>query len=123
MRHNIKIDDIELKPIRFVGSAAADLRLMPKTVKVKIGQDLQYVQAGETPESAKPLKGFAGVMEIVARFDKDTYRSVYTVEIKGVVYVLHCFKKKSKHGIKTPKEDIDLIRNRLQQARRDSERD
>jgi phage-related protein len=32
------------------------------------------------------------------------------------VYVLHCFQKKSKHGIETPKLELDLIRERLKQA-------
>jgi phage-related protein len=45
-----------------------------------------------------------------------TYRAVYTVKFKGVIYVLHAFQKKSKKGIATPKQDIDLITKRLQQA-------
>ncbi|RWA36904.1 type II toxin-antitoxin system RelE/ParE family toxin [Xylella fastidiosa] len=34
----------------------------------------------------------------------------------NTVYVLHCFQKKSTHGIATPKPDIDLIRDRLKVA-------
>ena len=62
-----------------------------------------------------PLKGFggAGVLEVVEDHLGDTYRAVYTVKIAEVVYVLHCFQKKSKHGIETPKRDMDLIRERL----------
>jgi len=33
-----------------------------------------------------------------------------------VVYVLHTFQKKAKHGIATPKRDRDLIESRLRQA-------
>ncbi|MXX38205.1 MAG: type II toxin-antitoxin system RelE/ParE family toxin, partial [Gemmatimonadetes bacterium] len=33
------------------------------------------------------------------------------------VYVLHCFQKKSRRGIKTPKKEIDLIKSRLRMAR------
>ncbi len=44
---------------------------------------------------------------------------MYTVKFAGVIYVLHVFQKKSKKGIKTPKQDIDLIKKRLQQARED----
>jgi len=33
--------------------------------------------------------------------------------------VLHVFQKKSKRGIATPKQEIDLIRQRLAQAERD----
>ncbi|MBT3923939.1 MAG: type II toxin-antitoxin system RelE/ParE family toxin, partial [Nitrospina sp.] len=60
--------------------------------------------------------------ELVERYNKDTYRAVYVANIGGVVYVLHCFKKKSKQGIKTPKEDIDLIRQRLRQAKEEEKR-
>ncbi|VAX25363.1 hypothetical protein MNBD_NITROSPINAE02-688, partial [hydrothermal vent metagenome] len=62
---------------------------------------------------AKSLKGLPGVMELVERYDTDTYRAVYIANIKGRVYALHCFKRKSKRGIRTPKEDIDLVRQRL----------
>lgn len=41
---------------------------------------------------------------------------VYTVKIGARVYVLHCFQKKSKSGIKTPKHEIDLIGQRLKEA-------
>ncbi|WP_434527170.1 type II toxin-antitoxin system RelE/ParE family toxin [Photorhabdus asymbiotica] len=45
-----------------------------------------------------------------------TYRAVYTVKFDEAVFVLHAFQKKSKHGIATPKEDMDIIRNRLKVA-------
>lgn len=55
-------------------------------------------------------------MEVVEDFDEDTYRAVYTVKLQGVVYVLHAFEKKSKHGIATPKQDIELIEARFKRA-------
>jgi phage-related protein len=54
-------------------------------------------------------------------FRSDTYRAVYTVNFAGWIYVLHCFQKKSKRGIKTPKEDMELINVRLKAAKRDYE--
>jgi phage-related protein len=45
-----------------------------------------------------------------------TYRGVYTVKFEEAVFVLHCFQKKSKRGIATPKEDMDIIRARLKVA-------
>ena len=36
-------------------------------------------------------------------------------------YVLHCFQKNSKSGIKTPKEDMALINARLKAAKQDYE--
>ncbi len=66
------------------------------------------------------LKGFGnGVVELVQDFDTDAYRAIYTVRFDTAVYVLHCFKKKSKRGIKTPQSDIDLIRRRLRDAEAD----
>jgi phage-related protein len=46
----------------------------------------------------------------------NTYRAVYTVKFAMAVFVLHVFQKKSKRGIATPKQDIDLIKNRLKLA-------
>ncbi len=115
---NMNHDDI--KPLHFIGTARRDLKEFPQTVRDNVGFDLYEVQRGKTPDTAKPLKGFPGVMELVERYRKDTYRAVYVTKIGGVVYVLHCFKKKSKHGIKTPKEDINLIRQRLRLAQEQS---
>ena len=58
----------------------------------------------------------ASVVEVVEDFLSDTYRAVYTVRFENAIYVLHCFKKKSTSGAKTPKPDLDLIRERLKQA-------
>jgi phage-related protein len=38
------------------------------------------------------------------------------VRFAQAVFVLHCFQKKSKHGIETPSADMDLIRKRLKEA-------
>jgi len=95
---------------------------LPKAVRYDIGFDLYRIQQGRTPESAKPLKGLSGVMEIVERYDTDTYRTVYVANLGGEVCVLHCFKKKSKRGIKTPKEDIYIIKHRLRLAKEHSKK-
>ena len=110
-----------IKKIDFIGSSQRDIREFPEEVKDDIGYALFEVQKGGKPASAKPLKGFggAGVLEIIENFDGDTYRAVYTVKFQKVVYVLHCFQKKSKHGIKTPQHDIDLIKQRLKIAEED----
>jgi len=67
--------------------------------------------------TAKPFKGIgSGVFEIALRFDKDAYRAVYAVQVGRRVYVLHAFQKKSKHGISTPRQDVELIEQRYKQA-------
>lgn len=64
------------------------------------------------------LKGFgsAGVLEVVEDDADGTYRAVYTVKFEEAVFVLHCFQKKSKRRIATPKKDMDIIRARLKVA-------
>ncbi|NJM46683.1 MAG: type II toxin-antitoxin system RelE/ParE family toxin [Alkalinema sp. RU_4_3] len=83
-----------------------------------VGFALYRAQLGKKHPDAKPLKGFKGasVVEVVEDFDGDTYRTVYTVQFEEILYVLHAFQKKSKRGIVTPKQDIDLIESRLKRA-------
>jgi phage-related protein len=101
----------------WIGDSKKRLKEFPEEVQDEIGYALQKVQEGLTPRSAKPLKGFSpAVMEIVCDYDTNTFRAVYTVKIGDLVYILHCFQKKSKHGIKTPKQEIDLIKQRLREA-------
>lgn len=104
-----------LKPAIFVGSSRKDLQAFPAAVRGEIGQALFEAQLGD-PHSAKPLKGFSGVLEIRDNFDGDTYRAVYTVRFEGVLYVLHAFQKKSTSGIATPQRHIELVRQRLKDA-------
>jgi phage-related protein len=71
-------------------------------------------QLGGTPPSAKAWKGQgSGVYELIEDHRGNTYRAVYTVRIADRVHVLHAFQKKSKSGIKTPREDINLVESRL----------
>jgi phage-related protein len=111
------------KPLKWIGSAKRDLDSMPEDVKDLFGHAIDLAQAGGKHQDAKALSGFgsAGVLEVVEDFRSDTYRAVYTVKFAGWVYVLHCFQKKSKSGIKTPKEDMDMINARLKAAKQDFE--
>ena len=110
-----------LKQLGFIGSSREDLKEFPEEVKQEIGYALFEAQKGQKSTAAKPLKGFggAGVLEIIENFFGDTYRAVYTVKFQNVIYVLHCFQKKSKHGVKTPQQDIELIKQRLRAAEED----
>jgi phage-related protein len=114
----------DLKPVLWMGSSLKETQSFPEAVRREIGHALYAAQQGETDPSAKPLKGFGGatVMEIVAPFDGNTWRAVYTVRFLNVVYVLHAFQKKSKSGIATPAAEMALIRQRLAAAQQDYER-
>jgi phage-related protein len=112
-----------LKPLEWISSSRNDLREFPEDVQQSIGFALYRAQLGKKHPDSKPLRGFkgSGVLEVVEDFDGDTYRAVYTVKFEGVVYVLHAFQKKSKRGIATPKQDIELIETRLKRAKEDYE--
>jgi phage-related protein len=110
------------RPLDWVGSSKKDFLGFPDAVKDAMGTALGLAQLGGKPPSAKPWKGQGpGVFELVEGFDGDTYRAVYTVRFKEVVYVLHAFQKKSPNGIKTAQVAVDLIERRLKIAQLDYE--
>mgnify|MGYP001583315679 CR=1 FL=1 len=106
------------KPLEWIGSSYKDLMALPTDVRRFFGYALSLAQAGDQHDAAKVLKGFgsAGVLEVVEDDAGGTYRAVYTVRFGEAVFVLHCFQKKSKRGIATPKKDMDIIRARLKVA-------
>ena len=106
------------KPLFWIGRSDEAVRDFPREVRRTVGFALGLAQLGGKFIDSKPLKGFGGasVLEIVEDFRSDTYRCVYTIKFAGAVYVLHAFQKKSKIGIKTPKQEIDLVKDRLKRA-------
>ena len=106
-----------MRRIKWVGSSLKDLRKFPEEVQKDMGDELQLFQYGTKSQNAKSFKGVgSGVFEIALRYDTDAYRSVLAVQIAEDIYVLHCFKKKSKSGIATPKQDVDLVKQRYKIA-------
>jgi phage-related protein len=111
---------VKEKPLFWMGSSKRDLMGFPEDVKDEAGYALHLAQNGEHSIDAKRMQGIGrGVFEIVSNYDGDTYRSVYTIQFREAVYVLHAFQKKSKTGIKTPREDVNLISVRLKAAEDD----
>lgn len=106
------------KQLVWIGSSKKDLKEFPDEIRRSMGHALHAAQQGKTHSSIKVLKNFGGahMMEIIDMDDSGTYRTVYTVKFDDALYVLHAFQKKSKHGIKTPKEDMDFIKARLKSA-------
>ena len=106
------------KPLEWIASSYKDLMELPLDVRRFFGYALSLAQAGDQHDSTKVLKGFggAGVLEVVENDSGGTYRAVYTVKFEEAVFVLHCFQKKSKRGIATPKQDMDIIHNRMKMA-------
>lgn len=106
-----------LRPLHWLGDSKANLHTFPKGAQKLIGDELQLMQFGGMPKDAKPFSGVgSGVFEIALRYSKEAYRVVVAVKIGDDIYVLHVFHKKSKHGIATPRSDVELIKKRYAAA-------
>jgi len=76
------------------------------------------VAEGGNPNLAKPLKGSgSGILELALQNQGNAYRVIYALRLDTDIWVIHAFQKKSKRGIQTPKEEIDLVRLRLKRLR------
>ncbi|MEO6564106.1 MAG: type II toxin-antitoxin system RelE/ParE family toxin [Nitrosospira sp.] len=100
----------EPKPIEFRGSALNDLRAFPISARREAGFQLDQVQHGSDPHHWKPISRIGqGVREIRIRDESGAFRILYITKFSDIVYVLHCFQKKTP---KTSKADIDLAEKR-----------
>ena len=91
----------------------------PDLIRRAMGHALFSAQEGKLHPHAKVLSGMgsAGIQEIRENDGSGTYRVIYTIEMKECVFVLHAFQKKSKSGIATPKQELDLLNTRLKEAK------
>ncbi len=107
-----------MKILKWIGSSREDLKEFPDEIIDEMGHGLYLVQMGDRPSHAKTLSGFgsAKVIELKESDRSGTYRVVYTIEMAEFIFVLHAFQKKSKSGIATPKQEIDMIKRRLKEA-------
>jgi phage-related protein len=106
-----------MKRLIFVGDSYRAVCEFPEPVQRHVGFALYQAQMGGKHIDAKPLKNLAaGALEVVSDYRGDTFRTVYTVRLEQAVYVLHAFQKKSRHGIATPQNEIELVKRRLQRA-------
>lgn len=84
-----------------------------------MGYALYTAQIGKKHEHSKALSGMGSskIIEIRENDRSGTYRVVYTIAMEDFVFVLHAFQKKSKSGIATPKQEVELLKNRLKEAK------
>ena len=112
-----------LRPLVWMGNSRRNIQGFPEAVRKLMGDELQLIQFGGIPKDAKAFKGVGrGVIEIALRYATDAYRTVVAVQLGERIYVLHAFQKKSKQGIATPKQDVDLIKERYAEAREHAKR-
>jgi phage-related protein len=106
------------RPISWIRGARKDFEDFPAGAQIEMARALTILAEGRTPDIAKPLTGFgAGVMELALKHRGDAFRVVYALQIGDDIWVIHAFQKKSKSGIKTPKQEIDLIHERLKRLK------
>jgi phage-related protein len=73
---------------------------------------LTIAAEGGKADLAKPMHGLgSGVFEIALAHRGDAFRVVDAVQLAGEIWVVHAFQKKSTPGIRTPKREIDLVKN------------
>jgi phage-related protein len=79
---------------------------------------LTIAAEGGKSDLAKPMQGLgSGVFEVALPFRCDALRVVYAVQLAEEIWVVDAFQKKSRQGIKTPKRDVDRIKERLKRLK------
>jgi phage-related protein len=106
------------RPIRWMKAARKDFEDFPQAARDDLLDALTAVADGGHPTIAKPLTGLgSGVVELALRHRGDAFRVVYALQIGADVWVVHAFQKKSKTGVATPRQEIDLVRERLRRLK------
>ncbi len=106
------------RPISWIKAALTNFDAFPKDAQSPFLTALTIAAEGGKADIAKPLHGLgSGVFEIALAFQGGALRVVYSVQLADEIWVIHAFQKKSKRGTKTPKPEIDLIKERLKRLK------
>ncbi len=106
------------RPISWIKAALREFEEFPDEVRITCLTALTIAAEGGKADIAKPMKGLgSGVVEVALAFRGDAFRVVYAVQLGDDLWVIHAFQKKSTQGIKTPKHEIDLIKDRLKRLK------
>jgi phage-related protein len=106
------------RPISWIKPALKDFERFPEEARSICLAALTIAAEGSKADIAKPLRGLgSGVFEIALPFRGDAYRVVYAVQLAEEVWVVHAFQKKSTQGLKTPKHEVALIKDRLRRLK------
>lgn len=107
-----------MRRVSWVKAAFKEFTSFPQAVQEQIRFALEVTATGEMADIAKPMKGLdGGVYEIAIAYRSDAFRAVYALKVGSDIWVVHTFQKKSTSGIKTPKREIDVIRERIKRIR------
>lgn len=106
------------RAISWIKAAKKDFMDFPQGAADEALDGLSVVAEGGKPVIAKPMQGLgSGVWELAIRERGDAYRVIYALLLDDDIWVLHAFQKKSKSGIATPKQEIDLVRERIKRLK------
>ena len=106
------------RPISWLKAALKEFETFPEPAKSTCLAALTIAAEGGKADIAKPMRGLeSGVFEIALPFRGGAFRVVYTVHFGYEIWVVHAFQKKSTQGIKTPKREIDLVKERLKRLK------
>ena len=101
--------------VAWEGDSREILKAFPEEVQRNRGFQLWQLQQGERPTGCRPLPSLGlGVFELRDQDKRAWYRVVYLSRIDDVIYVLHCFEKKSRE---MPRNDFENARQRLKAVR------
>lgn len=107
-----------IRPIQWIAAARKDFNAFPAGAQDICLDALTIAAEGSKADIAKPLTGLgSGVFELALPFRGNAYRVVYLVQLRDELWVVHAFQKKSTQGIKTPKKEIDLVKDRIKRLK------
>jgi phage-related protein len=102
------------RPVSWIKAALKEFETFPEGARSICLAALTIAAEGGKADIAKPMHGMgSGIFEIALPFQGDAFRTVYAVQLAEEIWVIHAFQKKSTKGVRTPKREIDLIRDRL----------
>jgi phage-related protein len=105
---------LRTRPVSWIKAARKAFEAFPEGARSICLSALTITAEGRKADVAKPMQGIgSGVFEIALPFRGDAFRVIYAVQLAEEVWVVPAFQKKSTQGIKTPKREIDLIKDRL----------
>jgi phage-related protein len=106
------------RPISWIKAARKDFQKFPKEAQEIVLDALTIAAEGAKSSLTKPFKGMgSGVFEIALPFKGDAYRTIYAVQLGEAIWVIHAFQKKSPKGIKTPQQEVEVIKARLKRLK------
>lgn len=106
------------RPVSWLSPARKAFEAFPDGARQIVIDALSVAAEGGMAGIAKPMKGMgSGVFELALPFQGKAFRVVYVVQLGDDLWVVHAFQKKSTQGIKTPKHEIDLIKDRLRRLK------